>query len=128
VTFLVDTHALLWWLYGKPRLSERAHALIASRDHRILVSAATAWEISTKHRLGRLPGVEPLLADFEHWLRQAGFGELPIEVADAVLAGRLPHAHRDPFDRMLAAQSLRRGLAIVTCDGMLAALGASVVW
>ena len=128
MSLLLDTHTLLWWLYGEPHLSERAHSLIASCHPRVLVSAASAWEIATKHRLGRPPGVEPLLADFDRWLREAGFAELPIGTADALLAGRLPHPHRDPFDRMIAAQSLRHGLTVVTRDEMLAALGASVAW
>ena len=82
----------------------------------IIVSAVSAWEIATKFRIGRLPGSEAVAVDVAGHIADQGFEELAISVADAEYAGRLPGAHRDPFDRMLIAQALARELAVVSVD------------
>jgi len=103
VRLLLDTHALLCWFAGDNHLSMAVKTLLELPSTQVLVSAASAWEISTKHRLGRLPGAGPLATDFVGCVRGQGFAELPITWADAQRAGSLPGKHRDPFDRMLAA-------------------------
>lgn len=125
---LLDTHALLWWAFDARQLSRRARALIADRSNMVLVSSASAWEIATKFRLGRIPEVAVLMQDMSGWFDRASLVELPISVAHAQRAGLLPGDHRDPFDRMLAAQSLVEGVPIVGRDGALGELGAQLVW
>jgi PIN domain nuclease of toxin-antitoxin system len=125
---LLDTHALLWW-WGEPELlSGRARALIAEPDHEVWVSVATAWEIATKVRLGKLEGAEAAVPHYAEWLHEDGFQSLPIAAAHAIKAGSLAADHRDPFDRMLAAQALIEDLTVVTRDPAFASLGAAAVW
>ncbi len=126
--FLLDTHALIWWLSDDPRLSRPVREIVADRANEILVSSATAWEISTKHRLGKLRGVELLVADMAGWIRREGFVELPIAVRHAQRAGSWSQAHRDPFDRMLAAQSDLEDIPLVTQDPVFAEFGIRHVW
>ena len=102
---LLDTHAFLWWLVDSARLSRVAYRAIADEGNDILVSAASAWEITTKHRLGRLPEGATAALDVAASIANQGFEGLAISVADAERAGRLPGPHRDPFDRMLIAQA-----------------------
>jgi len=92
------------------------------------VSSASAWEIATKHRLGRLPSASELVRDMERWLLKASFIELPISIAHARRAGSWPQPHRDPFDRMIAAQSAIERLTTLTKDPELAGFGIQVVW
>jgi len=125
---LLDTHTLLWWAFDSPSLSARANALIADRANTILVSSASAWEISTKYRLGRLPEVSVLIQDMPGWFEEAGLQELPISVAHAQRAGLLSGPHRDPFDRMLAAQSLIEDAPVIGKDAAIGDLGAQLVW
>jgi PIN domain nuclease of toxin-antitoxin system len=128
MTLLLDTCTLLWWWAEPARLSTTAHALIADPANEIRVSATSAWEIATKHRIGKFPEGAALVADWENRLRQSGFRELPITHRHALRAGSLPGPHRDPFDRMLAAQSLLEGWSVLSCDPALAACGAAVLW
>jgi PIN domain nuclease of toxin-antitoxin system len=125
---LLDTHALLWWLADDVRLSHAAREAIADPRRTVYSSPASAWEIATKCRIGRLPEARELLADFSGMLVRAGFEELPITTKHAVLAGALAGDHRDPFDRMLAAQALCESLEVVTIDAALAVLGARCLW
>ena len=127
-SYLLDTHTLLWWWFDSPELSTRARSLLADRQHHILVSSASAWEIAIKFRSGKLPAVAPLIEDISGAIHAAGFTELPISVRHANRAGLLPGDHRDPFDRMLAAQSLSEQISIVGCDPAVAGLGAQLVW
>lgn len=113
---LLDTHALLWWLDGDRRLSRRARTAIADQHNTIFVSAASAWEITTKARLGKLPGAVAVAADVAGAVASQGFSPLDITLVHAQRAGRLPGDHRDPFDRMLIAQSQIEDLAVVTDD------------
>ena len=124
---LLDTHALLWWLAGSARLSAPAREAIAGGEE-VWVSAASAWEIATKLRLGRLPGAEALEAGLGAHLAAQGFAALPITLADGEAAGRLPGPHQDPFDRMLIAQALARDLALVSLEAPFDAYGVRRVW
>lgn len=112
---LLDTNALLWLLTSPSRIAEPVRQQLADQDNEILVSAASAWEIAIKTRIGRLDG-DPILAAWEETLTAIAATDLPIQSADAALAGRLDWDHRDPFDRMIVAQAVRRGLAIATSD------------
>ena len=125
---LLDTHALLWWVADSGRLSEAARDLIRNEANDVVVSAASAWEIATKHRLGKLPEANGLAGDIRGTIAGQGFRELPITVADAERSGRLPGPHRDPFDRMLIAQALRYDLAIVSNEERFDRYGVRRLW
>jgi len=125
---LLDTHALLWWLFDDPQLSVAARQAIAAPEHRIWVSAASAWEVATKARLGKLPEAGDVPLKLPYYLRQARFLELPISVEHSLHAGTLPGPHRDPFDRMLIAQSFSTGYPVVTVDAVFGDYGVKTVW
>ena len=128
VRALLDTHALLWWVADSRRLSDSARRVIACEENDILVSAASAWEIATKVRLGRLTIADTVTANIAGVIASQGFEELPISVADAERAGRLPGPHQDPFDRMLIAQALIRDLTIVSVDAAFDPYGVNRLW
>jgi PIN domain nuclease of toxin-antitoxin system len=128
VKLLLDTHALLWWWQGNPRLSSVARELIGDPKSEVLVSAASAWEIATKVRIGKLREAVRLCGRFKEGLEDQGFQPLSIAVEHAVRAGRLSEAHRDPLDRILAAQALCEGLAIVTNDQKIKSFGVQTIW
>jgi PIN domain nuclease of toxin-antitoxin system len=128
VRILLDTHALLWWLDGDRRLSQRARRLIDSDQTVVLVSSASAWEICTKFRLGKLPGAAAVAADLMGCLDSQGFAPLSITVDHAQRAGSLPGPHRDPFDRVLIAQSQAEDLPLVTIDPVFGLYGVKVIW
>lgn len=116
MSYLLDTHILLWWLFDDPKLDTTCREIIRNPNNLILVSSASTWEIATKYRLGKLPEAEPLVAAYSEILQQAQFVELPITAAHALRAGRLPIAHRDPFDRMLMAQAELGNIPLMTYD------------
>ena len=128
MSLLLDTHALVWWFIDSPRMPERTKALIDDPNNEVFVSAATAWELATKYRLGKMPEAELLVRDFFGHLRDCNLEELPVSVEHGHRAGLLPGNHKDPFDRMLAAQAIIEDLALVTADPELAGLGARVLW
>ena len=113
---LLDTHALLWWLDGDRRLPVRIRRAIANDTNTILVSAASAWEITTKARLGKLPGALDVATDVSGCVSGQGFTPLDITLLHAQRAGALAGSHRDPFDRMLIAQAQLEDVAIVSDD------------
>ena len=125
---LLDTHALIWWLTDSRRLSEAVRHAIFDPLNEKQVSAATAWEITTKHRLGKLPGCELIAADVTGVIANQGFAELPITVADAARVGALPGPHRDPFDRMLIAQALTHNLVFVSNETRFDWYGVRRLW
>ena len=125
---LLDTHALLWWLDGDRRLSQRVRRLVADDDTMVLVSAASVWEICTKFRLGKLPGAAAVAADVKGCLDSQGFVSLAITVDHAQRAGSLPGPHRDPFDRVLIAQSQAEDLPLVTVDPVFGLYRTKVIW
>lgn len=102
--------------------------LIKDPDNTVLVSSASAWEIATKHRIGKLPGGEAVAPNLAELLRLERMGTLPIDLDHALLAGRLEHSHRDPFDRMIAAQAVLENIPVVSRDGVLSELGAARLW
>jgi PIN domain nuclease of toxin-antitoxin system len=128
VRLLLDTHALLWWLAGDERLSEGARAAVADAANEVYVSAASAWEVTTKHRLGKLPGAGPLAVDFAREVTRQGFVPLPITLPHGQDAGALPGPHRDPFDRMLVAQARREHMALVSNETAFDGYGVARLW
>jgi PIN domain nuclease of toxin-antitoxin system len=125
---LLDTHALLWWLAGDPRLPSRAQHAISDSEGTIFVSAASAWEIATKSRLGKLPGVADLASGFVEIIQSQGFVGLDISIAHAQEAGLLPGPHRDPFDRMLIAQAQLEGLTVLSNDAAFDVYAVPRIW
>jgi PIN domain nuclease of toxin-antitoxin system len=128
VKLLLDTHTLLWWLADDPALSAPARKAISARRNTVLVSAASAWDIATKHRIGKLPGVEPVINRFHELIHADGFEVLAITHVHALRAGAYPHAHRDPFDRLLAAQAELEGAKLVSCDAALDLFPVKRLW
>lgn len=126
--YLLDTHAFLWWLTDDPQLSPVARKVIADESKVILVSAASAWEIATKYRLGKLPMAEGAIARFNELVEADGFEHLPVTYLHALKAGTYDVDHRDPFDRMLAAQSALELAPLISCDPAFAAFGSKVIW
>lgn len=125
---LLDTHALLWWFTDDARLSPAARDLIANQANAILVSAASAWEISTKHRLGKLNEAAGAVHRFDELVAADGFEHLPISHFHCLKAGGYTVEHRDPFDRMLAAQSELERVPLVSCDPAFALFGTRTIW
>ena len=125
---LLDTHALLWWLDGDKRLPLRARRVMGQSDAVVLVSAASAWEITTKARLGKLPGAIDVAANVTACIVSQGFTALPISVDHAQRAGSLPGPHRDPFDRMLIAQAQAENLPIVSSEVIFETYGVRRLW
>ena len=125
---LLDTCTLLWAVLSPEALPAPVAALIADERNDVLVSAATAWEISTKVRLGKLPGAERLEEEFLEVMEAAGYRLLAIDAASALRAGRMPAAHRDPFDRMIAAQALGLDVPVLTPDPAFDLLAARRLW
>ena len=125
---LLDTHAFLWWIADSGRLSAAAWRAIADDTNNIVVSAASAWEIATKHRIGKLPTADAVAPDIPGVIADQGFGELPITVEDTARAGSLPGPHRDPFDRMLIAQTLSRNLVLISIEPIFDRYGVRRLW
>ncbi len=119
---LLDTNALLWWLADES-LSAQARDAVADPANLVVVSAASAWEISVKKALGKLAAPD----DLEQQVAAGGFSPLPISIAHAIAAGQLPRHHEDPFDRMLIAQASAEGLTIVTRDKRFEDYGAALL-
>lgn len=127
VKVLLDTHVLLWWLEGGSQLSRRARNLIQNPGTTVFVSAASAWEIAIKCAVGRLQA-GPLVADFQKELDEEGFVELPIFARHAIRAGLPKGPHKDPFDRMLAAQAEAENLPVISKDESFDELGVRRIW
>ena len=125
---LLDTHAPLWWLAEPDRLSPEAQAAIAEPANGVHVSAASGWEIATKVRLGKLPAGRELLDDLPGLLADQGFQLLPITLQHGLHAGSYTMPHRDPFDRLLAAQAELAMLTLVSVDPALQAFPCRLLW
>ena len=125
---LLDTHAFIWWFQGNIRLPLPARRMVADDSNDVLISAASAWEIATKHRLGKLPGAEALALDIPGAIQRQKFEELPVTVAEGVRAGELPGPLRDPFDRMLIAQALAHDLVVVSNEALFDRYGVRRLW
>lgn len=118
MTHLLDTHALLWALTDPSRLGDDALTVITDASAALYVSAVSAWEISTKYRLGKLPQADAVLNNYERHLTRLGVRRVPITDDHALQAGRMDWEHRDPFDRMLAAQCYVESLTLITKDAV----------
>ena len=125
---LLDTHALLWWLADDPALSRPARKFIAETKNTPVVSAASAWEIAAKVRLGKLPTAADLAADFTAIMERAGFELLAISAEHAIRAGLLAGVHKDPFDRMLIAQAQAEAVAIISNEEVFDNYGVRRIW
>jgi PIN domain nuclease of toxin-antitoxin system len=125
---LLDTHTFLWATLKSAGLPHKVRSIIANDSNEIVVSAACAWEISTKVRLGKLPMAENLERNFLDVAQNAGYVLLAIEVSDALRAGRLEGAHGDPFDRMIAAQAIARDIPVLSNDRRLDIFGVRRIW
>ena len=125
---LLDTHAFLWWLDGDKRMTRRARTLVSSKGTEVLVSAASAWEISIKAASGKLPGALDVAADVLGCIRAQGFVPLDLTVLHSQRAGSLPPIHGDPFDRALISQALLEGIPILSVDEIFEGYGVTRIW
>jgi len=123
VKVLLDTCTVIWATLSPSSLSQQAREAIADQGNVILVSAASAWEIATKVRAGKLPGAEKLERDYLDVMENAGYTQLPIDTESALRAGRLVAERRDPFDRMIAAQALGLDIPVLSTDPLLDQFG-----
>lgn len=125
---LLDTHAFLWWLEGNSRLPQTARESIADDENDVLISAASAWEITIKHQSGKLPEAGHLVRDMSGAIAAQDFEELPITIGEAVHAGRLPGPLSDPFDRMLIAQAMSHNLVLISNESIFDRYGVRRLW
>lgn len=125
---LLDSHAILWWLLGSPHLTNTARAALMDEGNDVIVSAASAWEICTKHRIGKLPGADWIATGFEGEMLRRGFALLPITVQHAERAGTMVGDHKDPFDRMLIAQALAENLTLISNETLFDRFGVTRLW
>ena len=125
---LLDTHALIWWLAGDEALPLRARAAIGDMANSVAVSAASAMEIATKVRIGKLPDAMLLAQDFDAIIAAQGFDELPISVRHARLAGEMNIVHKDPFDRLLIAQALSEDMVLVSNEQLFDGFAVKRLW
>lgn len=125
---LLDTHAFLWWIANDPQLSDRARAVMEDANHQLFLSAASGWEIAIKTYLGKLKLPDDLQGFVAEQLRINAIQVLPIQMAHALHLTTLPDHHRDPFDRMLVAQSQMEQLPILTIDPQIAKYAVTVIW
>lgn len=124
---LLDTHVVVWWLEDAKRLSRHAATILADSNNIILISAAVGWELAIKVSLGKLKP-RSVLETLDSMLERQAFLELPITLAMALRAGFLPLHHRDPFDRMLVAQSQSLNAPILSADAVLDRYGVKRLW
>ncbi|MCU4181348.1 type II toxin-antitoxin system VapC family toxin [Bosea sp. BH3] len=125
---LLDTHALIWWLAGDEALSDRARDAIGDEANSIAVSAASAMEVATKFRIGKLPDAALLAQDFETIIADQGFSELPISIHHALRAGEMNIAHKDPFDRLLIAQAQSEDMVLISNEALFDGFAVKRLW
>lgn len=125
---LLDTHALIWWLAGDEALSRPARDAIADETNAVAVSAASAMEVATKFRIGKLPHAAPLARDFEAIIAAQGFAELAITVRHARIAGEMTISHKDPFDRLLIAQAQAEDMLLVSNEALFDGFAVQRLW
>jgi PIN domain nuclease of toxin-antitoxin system len=125
---LFDSHALVWFALGDSRFPTRLRKALDDPDTEFVISAVCVWEIVFKVRRGKWPEAETFVADLDLTLRRSAHFPLAITIEHARLAGFMVWAHRDPFDRLLAAQSQIEGLPLVTADPVFRRFGTAVMW
>lgn len=125
---LLDSHTLLWWILDHPALTPAAREAISGTDNTVLVSAASAWELAIKFRAGRLPEAAELISNFSIEVDREGFQLLPITAEHGIRAGLLPGPHKDPFDRMLIAQSQSENTPIISNETIFESYGVRRLW
>ncbi len=125
---LLDTHTFLWWITDQPRLSDRVRTLIGDGANEFYVSAATGWEIAIKAQLGKIELPHEPVAYIAEQLTLNAFVELPVRLKHALQVYALPAFHRDPFDRLLIAQSQLEDLPLLSADPQIARYTVKVVW
>ena len=126
---LLDTHTLIWWLTDNNRqLSRVARNAISDESNDIFVSAITAFEITTKHRLRKLAAANAFVDDVVAAIANEGFAELSLSLADAARAGALPGHHVDPFDRLLIAQAISNNLVFISNETLFDSYGIQRLW
>ena len=125
---LLDTHAFLWWFAGDLQLSSQAQRVIGDESSHVLISAATAWEIATKFRIGKLPEAAELSLDMPGYMAAQDFEAMDVTLDHAIRAGSLPGPIRDPFDRMLIAQALTDDLVLVSNETLFDQYGVRRLW
>jgi PIN domain nuclease of toxin-antitoxin system len=128
VRILLDSHTLVWFLTGSPRCSLQAREAIEEADANVFVSAVSAWEVATKVRAGKWPDAADIAQNIDRVLLERDFLPLAVTVEHGRLAGFLPGAHRDPFDRMLAAQAITEDMLLVTTDPAFRNFSVRVLW
>jgi PIN domain nuclease of toxin-antitoxin system len=125
--YLVDTHVWLWMQSDPDRLRDETREIVQNVRFSILLSAASAWEIAIKYRLGKLPLPEAPASYVPDRMRRSGTSPLPVEHAHTLRTAELPDHHKDPFDRVLIAQAQLLDLAIITADEQLSAYDVAIV-
>ena len=125
---LLDTHTFVWWVRASPSLSFSASNAISNDATSVSVSVVSAWEIAIKVGRGKWPDAQNLLDEFEQAVTEEGFSLLSISVTHVRAAGLMRSPHRDPFDRLLAAQATSEGLTLVTTDPLVQQLGTPWLW
>jgi PIN domain nuclease of toxin-antitoxin system len=125
---LLDTHAILWAMLDDPKLSAKARSLLEDVSNEIFVSVVCIWEIAAKVRIGKMPEPGILLRDPRQALESLGYRDLPLTLSHARLGGSLVHPHKDPFDRMLAAQAILEDLRLVSIDSVFDDLSVARLW
>lgn len=125
---LLDTHAFLWWITDDERLSPRARRALTERSNEVLFSAVSAWEIVLKAGIGRLQLSEDPTRLITDQIEANSFGVLPLHLTHALAVHRLPPLHKDPFDRLLVAQSIAERASLVSGDAQIKKYRVKLVW
>jgi PIN domain nuclease of toxin-antitoxin system len=125
---LLDTHTVLWAMLDDPAISRRASQTVRSLENEAFVSVVSVWEAATKFRKGKLPFAAPLVSDPAAALAMMNLIVLPLGLEHARLAGSLVSPHKDPFDRMLAAQAILEGLVLVSNDKVFDTMLVTRLW
>ncbi len=128
MAYLLDTHVLLWFSSGDRLLSEKAKSIIENGENEIYLSSISVWELSIKARLGKLRLKKDLKQFITENIVEYSIIQLPVNIAHALEISKLPDIHKDPFDRMLIAQSLVEDLTIITSDEFISRYDVNTIW
>ena len=129
ISYLLDTHTFLWAVRGSPNLSNTAARIVEDMNVRIFVSAVSAYEIMNKHRIGKLPEFDDIAKDYFNFVKKLSVDSLPVNEQHMHFAGKFERVHRDPFDRLLAAQASIENMTLITNDEIFQSLPwISVLW